>query len=100
VTECLANLSDGWIPVEYRKKAGTEVHYRTPELKIEFNSFKRAQEFDGLLKQHLNNEKVAIAKFMSEMGGYKKLRSYVCNLKEFPFLQETRFVNRAVRMGC
>ena len=78
----------------------TEIHYKSPNLKLEFKSYLRAHEFDRMLVKHAEGEEAAALEYMHEVGGYVKLMSYVCGLNKHTFLQEAKVAKQTKKEVC
>ncbi|KAL7546948.1 hypothetical protein ACHAWF_010266 [Thalassiosira exigua] len=63
-----SKLSRGWSAVERPNGTRKSTQYITPELKIRFRTFRKAVEFDGVLKQHSCNEEKAVDDYICMVG--------------------------------
>eukprot|EP00804_Cyclotella_cryptica_P029472 CCRYP_011281-RE/>CCRYP_011281-RE protein AED:0.21 eAED:0.21 QI:965/1/1/1/0.88/0.84/19/194/1883 len=86
----LFDLSEGWTVLKIYKNRYTENRYKSPKLKLEFKSYCRALEFDTMQATHPQGEEAAALDYMSKVGGYRKLQSYVCALNKHVFLQKAK----------
>jgi hypothetical protein len=77
INSCLAELSSGWVTVNYKCSSKDELHFESPLQKVRFKSFRGAKLFDSVLK-HSSNELEAIETFINEHG-HDRVRGMVCN---------------------
>jgi hypothetical protein len=77
INSCLAELSSGWVTVNYKCSSKDELHFESPLQKVRFKSFRGAKLFDSVLKQS-SNELEAIETFINEHG-HDKVRGLIYN---------------------
>jgi hypothetical protein len=100
--QCLSKLSEGWTLAKITRKGDLypEIHFKSPNLKLEFRSYSRADEFDRMLATHPEGEESAAVEYMYKVGGYVKLMNYVCDVKKHTFLQEAKVPKQTNKEVC